>query len=359
MQSLSSSLSDCESIEVTKVPKLDRFFPDCELGLLELVARAEWAIPDLKKAWFNNTFVFRREGSAWLAPNQIELNASLTPVEGDRARAFARLEKYYQIRTIRRVFPDFASTWQDVYQTLRRGKPAITCVEMSFLQDEGRGRGLFQPHMVAIVGWDRQRAALKIVDQVRDTLWIPMAHYEESFGRYAANRRAFDVLHCTREVTTPPLPLSRDDVHEEIRFAVDNLRSPAAHLGLNGLCELASVALQAVKAERRPFAIPGVWLVSHDRHALRQTLQYWREADVADTATLRALDRALKASFVAWFEIDMGIERSLREQSAAQMKAVAEAIRQVIPLEESIASLLEKIAWTGHERHRCSHQHPV
>jgi hypothetical protein len=343
MQTLISSVPLCESIELTKVPKLDRFFPDCELGLIELFARSEWGIPDLKKAWFNNTFVFERRGSDWLAPNQIELNASLIPVEGDRARAFARLERYYQIRTTRRVFPDFAATWHDVYQTLRRGKPAIVCVEMSFLQDEGRGRGLFQPHMVAIVGWDRQREALKIVDQVRDTMWIPLAHYEESSERYAANRRAFDVIHCTRTVDAPPLALRRDEVHDEIRFAVGNLLSPAAHLGLNGLRQLASVATQAVEAEGRPFAIPGVWLVSHDRHALRQTLQYWREADVADKPTLGALDRALKASFVAWFEIDMGIERSLREQSGVQMKAVAEAIRAVIPVEECIAGLLEKI----------------
>lgn len=331
------------SVDVGKVPKLDRFFPDCELGLIELFARSEWGCKNLKKVWFSNTFDYERPNrAAWLAPNGIELAASMRPAWDVRDVAFRRLEQYYGIQTTRCVFDGFGPLLANVHAALERRRPVLTCLDMSFLQSESRAKGLFQPHMVAIIGWNASASTLALVDQVRGRVDIPFAHYEQSFSRFREHQRDFYLLECSRLQHEPP-PLTPEAIRADIRRAVDNLFSPEPNLGLNAVSELARDVASAVDAEQRAFAIPGLWIVSHDRFAAREGLPYWAEAGVVGGATLAALDQTLQAAFAGWFDVDMGIERSLHEQNPERMRAVSGAIRKVSDVEQRLAELLRKV----------------
>jgi hypothetical protein len=173
---------------------------------------------------------------------------------------------------------------------------------------------------------------------------VPRSLLETSFRRYRERARPVHVLECRRSESFADLPLAREAVLADVRQAVDNLYSEAPHLGLNALHQVARDVAAGVAQTKQAFAIPGLWAISHDRHALKAGLVHWREARVAAPSTLDALERTLQASFGAWFDIDMNIERSLYEHSAERMSGVATALHEVARVEKELAESLRAIA---------------
>jgi hypothetical protein len=333
-----------KAVELTNVPTLDRFFPHCTLGLVEFFARAQWELPDLKKIWFASTFEYKRASApSWLAANQIELAGRIKYAGDVEARSFLQLDEYYGITIESLVFSDYSKLFDHVHECLQRKAPVITSFDMSLLQGERRAKGLFQPHMVSVVGWDAHQGVLKLVEQVKGKLAIPCSQFEESFKRYTEHRKEVCVLRCSRRPGHVTLPLRRDVVHAQINQALQNLYSDAANLGLNALTLLAADVVTAAQAEKKAFVIPGLWVFSHDRHALLKGLPYWRQAGIAKDDQLTSLHSVLDAAFQAWFEIDMMIERALYEQDPGMMNSIAEAIRQVSGIEAQLAALLRSV----------------
>lgn len=332
-----------DSTQLDAVPKLDRFFPDCTLGLVEFFAKAEWSLRDLKKIWFGSTFEYQKAvPQPRLAANGIELDVRFTTAGDVRGQGFQKLGELYGIQVVERPFDSFSALLAELHARLRSGKPVLTYIDMSFLQGEQRAKGLFQPHSVAAVGWNASEQTLSIVDQVRGKVAVSFAQYEESFGRYRERNLDFCILDCVRPEARD-VPLGRSSLHAQVRAAVANLSSADARFGLRALRALTDDVSAASETVQRPFAIPGLWIFSHDRHALREAVPYWREAEAADDATLRALHEALGQAFGEWFQIDMTIERSLYEQDAARMRKVADGLRAVYRTEERLASILSSI----------------
>lgn len=333
------------SVAVSGLPKLDRFFPDCALALIELVARKEFEFDDLKKIWFGSTFEYQPpRSSEWLNANRVEFAGRLFTAGDVRGRAFEYLGRYYGMQVESETFVNFGRLLDDVHRTLSRGTPAVTMFDMSFLQPPERRNAALQPHMIAIAGWDSAAGTLRIVEQVRGELTISMSQYEESFQRFAESASNFYVLRCALKPGTASAPLNRDEVIANVRSAVANLRSNDSNLGLNALRQLTHDVKNALEVERKPFAIPGQWIFSHDRHALRAGLKYWREAAVAPERQLVELGDRLAEAFGTWFQIDMTIERAIYQADVERMREALALLEQVARTEANLADLLESIA---------------
>jgi hypothetical protein len=338
-----TAVAQYASVELPQLPRLDRFFPDCGLGLVELVAGVDYGFPDLKKIWFGNTFQYRPPADGqWLNANKVELAAHFSVAPGVPSRAVERLRKYYQVEVHTQAFAELDALLREVHRTLSRKLPAIASFDMSFLQEAGRRNGKLQPHMIGIVGWDVPGGKLRIVDQVRGELAIPFEQLELSFQRFVAQGEKFCVLRCERSSSGPSLPLERETIVEWLREAVGNRRSPDPHLGLNALARVAADVATAVEVEQKAFAIPGQWIISHDRHALRKQLPYWKEAQVADSARLEGIDRALAKAFTVWFEIDMTIERAIHDNDVVRMRKASRLLSEAVRLEDELTTLLER-----------------
>jgi hypothetical protein len=113
---------------------------------------------------------------------------------------------------------------------------------------------------------------------------------------------------------------------------------------LNALRSLAGDLHEAIESQQQAFAIPGQWIFSHDRHALRRGLPYWQEADVTSAVELERLERLLGEAFTFWFQMDMTIERALYEKDVGRMREALAILHKVTPIEERIADVLADVA---------------
>jgi hypothetical protein len=340
-----TELEGYPSVALNGLPKLDRFFPDCALGLVELVARKALGVPDIKQIWFGNTFDYRPPiAPEWLSASRVEFAGTFFVTDDVRPRALRYLERCYGFTVSPRQFVDLGALLDEIHGSLQRGVPAISMFDMSFLQEPERRSGKLRPHMIAVAGWDEAAHSLTIVDQVKGQIAIPRKQLEDSFHRFADAGHEFFILECRRGAQAEVSALGREQTLEDIRRAVVNLRSTEPNLGLNALRRLGADANTALEVEKRPFAIPGQWIFSHDRHAVRSGLRYWKEAGVASPAVLGRLDRLLGEAFGAWFQMDMTIERAIMEKSVSRMREALAALDVVVPIEVALADALEAIA---------------
>jgi hypothetical protein len=219
------------AVEVRGLPRLDRFFPDCALGLVELYAGRAYGLRDLKKIWFGNTFNYERHAAGgWLRANRVEFAGTFS-LDGDvRGKAFEALRRYYGIRSRSVSFDDFGAILDEVHATLTRGVSALSAFDMWYLQSEGRSNGRVDPHMIGIFAIDPQAGTLRAMDQVRVGVTIPLSQYAESLVRFSQENPDFFFLKCERDGDGDSLPLDRDGVLRDVRAAVANA-VPNQHSG--------------------------------------------------------------------------------------------------------------------------------
>ncbi len=331
-------------LEVQGLLKLDRFFPDCALGLIELTARLRFGIPDLKKVWFGNTFEYKApRGPSWLASDGVTLAGSLSVLGGTRDLAIERLEKLYGISVERRHFAVLDDLVEAVESELASGAPAMVMLDKTLLLKTGGAESEPEPHIVAVVGIDGARRQLRVLEQVRGEISLEFSEFEESFRRFRAVQRDVILLGCSRVEGHQELPLEATALHGWIHRTLENLRSADPTYGLSALKESAFDFAKIVELEKRPFRIPGQWIFSHERHTLRAALPHWERCGVLNGTTSRALNEALKMSFAHWFQLDMTIERAIHEQDLNSMRTASALLFDALPREERIADIFESL----------------
>jgi hypothetical protein len=331
-------------VEVGGLPRLDRFFPDCALGLVELVAQKSFGLPNLKMCWFANTFEYRApHPPAWLNANRVELAGRLFIAGTPREEALQRLRRFYGIRVEKLVFDDFDALIAEVHRSLSRGTPAMSEFDMALLLPPGRSNGRVQPHMIGVIGCDVPGGTLRIAEQLHGEVIIPLSQYQTAFHRFQEQRCEFSILRCVSDGPEERPRFTQEEIASAVRGALDNLTSSSLHLGLNALRRAGRDVAEAIEVERAAFAIPGQWIFSHDRHALRGGLPYWHEAGVITKIQQGELDKVLAQAFRVWFQIDMTIERALHRKDLEQMREASTLWAKVVMLEERLAALLEGV----------------
>jgi hypothetical protein len=343
-----SSAWEKECLSVGKDWTVDRFFPNCMLGLVEVVARARWGVPDLKKAWFGVGLEYTPpRGAKWLSENGIEFGGRFDLTAGTRERAFARLRALHGIELEKERFLREEDALRRLVETLRSGCPVLTTFDMSVLQPERRAEGLFQPHFVGVVGFDGSQERLEMIDQVKGGFALSVAEFATIVRRFVRRNEPFYFVHPRRDSAFSDRSLDPCSIKKELSVALANLCNGSPTLGLRAIGTLARDVEQAVESEGRPFAIPGMWIVSHDRHALAKQLPYWEQCGAIDSAKSSCLRAALEESFYAWFEVDMAVELSLFEQSAQLMSEVPPKLRAAAQTDAEMARALESVVDVG------------
>jgi len=344
---LASSAWNDDCVSVGKDWTVDRFFPNCMLGLVEVVARARWGVPDIKKAWFGLGLAYTRpRAGQWLAENRIEFGGRFDLPAGTREKAFARLSALYGIELEKERFVTEEDVLRRLVETLRSGAPVLTTFDMSVLQPEGRAEGLFQPHYVGVVEFDGRQQRLEMIDQVKGGFALGVAEFVAIVRRFVDRDEPFYFVHPRRDSAPSEEALDAASIRKEVSVALANLRSSSPTLGLQAIETLATDVERAIESEGRPFAIPGMWIVSHDRHALAKQLPYWEQSGIIRGAKDR-LRSALEESFYAWFDVDMAVELSLYEQSAELMKEVPPKLRAAARTDAELVVALESVLEDG------------
>lgn len=332
-----------QSIALRGLPRLDRFFPSCGLGVVELTARARFDVTDIKPCWFASGFEYRRPDELLsLAPREGgELPVHLGVGGGPGRRAWQLLENLYGISVEKQTLATFDAFARWITDSLERDMPALVLMDQSFLPGRARWEGAYSPHMVAVTGVDSHRRSLLITEQVLGRIEWMADDVVSSFERVSDNAENF-ALGCRKTGPTVSSLVGPRDIIGHLDGCLRNRQSTEPLIGLNGLRLFASDLMHVYETFQGSFSIPGMWIFSHDRHAFRRTLMYWRQALPSQRAMLNQLDAHLGLCFEEWFAVDMCVESSVRS-GAAKMAEGVDRVARIVELEETLTVILQEL----------------
>lgn len=328
--------------QLAHLPRLDRFFPNCLLGAVELVARFSFGFADIKKCWFGNTIVYSAPTSGWVAANGFEFTGRIAVAQEAHCRALARLEEYYGIQIAAERLASVEDALDSIYACLDSGKPAISSFELSLL-DSRRPQGQFRPHYSVVGGIDFDRGFLRVLDSAQGEHQITFDRFALGFERYTQHDMAFEIVRPACESPGSSRSLQRSQAGADVARSLENLESDDPTRGLSALRRCIVDVERAHADLGRPFYVPGLWIFSHDRNCFRRALPYWREAALVPPRLLERLDGQLTRAFEIWFQADMTIERSITEGDGAQMREVPRILQRVVPIEVEISESLRSM----------------
>jgi hypothetical protein len=326
------------------LPRLDRFFPHCLLGLIELVARTSYQLNDIKMCWSAHTIEYepvRRE--RWLRDNELHLSADIGVDQGAYRRALRRLESHYQISVIEKVPGSLEDLVETIWSSLMRGVPAITSLDMGFFHGSRRSRGALDAHVIGVTAFDPGRGLFRVVDQVKGDFEVTLDDYAASFERHRSCGREFTVVECQRTPGMTVRPLDRATIAADVRRTLDNLESDDPTCGLSALRQLQADVVAAHDVLQAPFLIPGLWTLSHDRYCSRKMLTYWRQVAPEADDLLSKLDIQLRRTFELWFMADATVEHGVRADDSSAMAKLAALLDQVSVAEQASAQVFHSL----------------
>lgn len=307
-----------------------------------MTARARAGVRDLKACWFANTIEYARESSLAISPGmRSELTVRVGVGSDPLKEAWKRLGSLYGISAHRHDFVSVEEMAQWIAHALASDVPALVTIDQSFLAERSRWRGNYSPHMVAVVGLDPSTATLDLVEQVYGRIRWSLDDFVASFCSVSSNGKNF-ALECLFNEPTSGSSLSAPDIVQHLDSCLSNLRSSEEGLGLNALRTMVRDASHAYETFRRPFTLPGLWIFSHDRHALRRSLHYWRLAAPGQTELFTKLERTLGACFDHWLTADSQIEHGINH-GVDQMSVALQALSQLVDLETTLCETLEEL----------------
>lgn len=331
-----------ESLTVGNLPRLDRFFPSCGLGLVELTARGRFGAKDIKPCWFATGFHYTRPEVGLAVPqNSGELPVHIGVGAGPGRRAWTLLESLYGISVEKLALSTFEAFASWITESLRNDMPALVLMDQNFLPGRAGWDGPYSPHMVAVTGVDTQKNALLVSEQVLGKVEWSADGVISSFERVSRNAENF-ALSCRQIGAISSRLVEPEDVAGHLDECLANRYSAETGIGLNGLRQFVSDVRHAYEACRSPFSVPGMWIFSHDRHALRRSLSYWELALPNQRALLKRLDAVLASCFEEWFAVDMCIESSTRG-GADKMAEGVERLSRTVELEERLTLILAEL----------------
>src|SRR5690242_15441846 len=114
------------AIMLADVPRIDRFFPNCFFGLIELAARWKYGLRDIKKAWLNHGFTYDRPpGQLRVRPDGLNLDVTLSSPDVARRQIDASLDHYYGLRVEKTRYEDFDVVVRTLRELLEAGELPI------------------------------------------------------------------------------------------------------------------------------------------------------------------------------------------------------------------------------------------
>jgi hypothetical protein len=317
------------------LPRIDRYFPECWCATVEAVAKFRFGIRDFGKIYGRHTFYYERKpGPIVYRSNNVELDLWIHREHLQPTELESSMEAIYGIRTTIKTFDRFSAYWEYCAESIRNRVPVVTDFDLRFIKARREYGKVTNPHVIAVFGYQARERVILAAEQMIGTISVDFEDFERCFEQKIAARGNVTLWELSR-APHAERELGRDEVAARIQANLKNLGSSSDTLGLRALArfreELAEY-LQSEAFKGKPFALPGVWVFSHERHIQKKWLRAIQHLCSSQQAPefFDEFEAVLSKLFTRWLNADYLIEKCLASGNGKALKSLPNYLRELL-----------------------------
>jgi hypothetical protein len=320
------------------LPRIDRYFPECRIAAIEAVSRFLFGIQDVSKAYGRHTFTYSKPtGPLAFRSNGVDLDLYIHRESLQERELDGLVEDIYGVRNECISFTRLEDYRRFCVDSISSGVPVITNFDLCFIKQRREYRKMRVGHVIVLFGYDATTRQLRAGEQMLGEIAIDLEDFEQCFEHRVAADGAMFVWTLQR-LRPNERDFTRAEVAARIQANLDNLAARDDSLGLNALLRFKAdletyLQSPAFRAEAKPFAIPGLWVFSHERHILRKWLEAVRPL-CADTAVVDELDQVLGTLFKRWLGADYLLEKCLMSGDGQSLRGLSGHLQEIVKEEQ-------------------------
>jgi hypothetical protein len=317
-------------------PRMDRYFPQCLIAGIEASSRFLFGVSDFGKIYGKHTFAYRRPpGPIEFRANGVELDLEihrvvLTKIEVELA---SRIEDVFGIRTTETHFATCDGYLEFCKERFRQRVPVVSNFDLRFIKARREYEKVSLPHVIVLHGFDQQRQQFRADEQMLGPIVVEMSDLLGGVAQSMAQFGAMAVWELSRLRDTER-QLERAEVSAQIETNIQNLEAADPLLGLNALSNFSQDLTGYLRGDsfhKKPFAIPGLWVFSHERHIERKWLSAVRALFPEHSSALFAeFDALLLKLFNRWLSTDYLLEKCLVSESPRALRGLPNYLAEIL-----------------------------
>jgi hypothetical protein len=330
-----TAASRAERFGMDDFPRIDRYFPQCKLAAFEASARFLYGIESFAKIYGRHSFEYQRPPGATLGlrDNGVELDLFFHRVAPEDDELESLVEDIYGIQSTILVFRELELYRRYVLENLRARVPVPTDFDLKFIRERREYGRVSQPHVIVWHAHDPETGGFFAAEQMLGTIRVDRGDLEECFAQKLKSPGGEAVWELTR-VRNGQRELERDEVLARCAANISNLTAADESLGLRALARFGNDMSQKVQSETfdgRPFAIPGLWVFSHERHIERKWLAAIEHlCPNSGRSFLVEFDELLSTLFKHWLAVDYVLEKCLASQNGKALRALPKSLNELV-----------------------------
>jgi hypothetical protein len=312
-------------VTIAGLPRVDRYFPDCWCAVIEAVSRYHFGIDDFGKVYGRHGFHYQRpRANLGYRDNGVELDLefSRSPVTTEELES--SIESLYGIRTDMLTFDRLGALLDYCERSIAEGCPVVLDYDLGFIKQRREYQKVHGVHIVALYELALEERRMLAAEQMLGSIAIDFDDFESCFARRLALHGGMHVWRVSRS-RSAERELERDEVRAQVLENVVNLTSTNRAFGLTALSAFRAdlrAFLGSAEFQGRPFAIPGLWVFSHERHIERKWLAAVRRTCPGDGAFFDEFDALLSNLFKGWLGTDYLLEKALLSGNGRGLRAL-------------------------------------
>lgn len=299
------------------------------------------------KIYGGHTFEYRRPpGPTARKANGIELDLEISREPLPENALEDRIAAIYGVRAEMALYTDFDVYWEICMRALTDRVPVIIEFDLRFIKGRREYGKLDNPHAIVLCGYDPRAQVFTAAEQMVGTISVTLDDFRNCFRHITARRTGgVRVLTVTR-VNATERALRREEVLEQIDANIENLTSSNEKHGFKAIARFRADIEEYVRSKAfqgQPFAIPGLWVFSHERHILRKWLKAIEHlVPERGLRVIEDFDVLLSRTFKRWLNTDFLIEKCLITGNGSPLASIPKYLDLVLPDEaEALERWLE------------------
>jgi hypothetical protein len=329
---------------VVGVPRIDRYFPECRIAAIEAVSRFRFGIEDFGRIYGRHTFSYSKPaGPIVFRDNGVELDLNIHREPLGPRELDDLIEDIYGVRIEIVRFDELSKYRRFCEESIARGVPVVSNFDLGFIKQRREYGKLRTGHVIVLLGYDTGGGSWQAGEQMLGELTIDRSDFEACFEHRVVTDGAMMVWTLERG-RDGGRDLSAEEVSARIRGNIENLTSSNESTGLAGLARFhadLTAYLQSAEFGGKPFAVPGLWVFSHERHIQRKWLAAVR-GSFPSAAVVDDLDSLLGSLFKRWLAADYLLEKCLMSGDGRALRGLASHLNEILREER-----LTLAAWQG------------
>jgi len=267
-----------------------------------------------------------------------------------------RLEDYYGARVVETRYDDFGEWVSNVLDGIAAKRFVVSSFDLGFLNSRREYHRVYSPHFVYFFGWEGRDTTFLACEQTTGISRIPLYDLRDFHDHRRRRGEAVLLLGLDPRSPLKERPVKESELREQLERSRDNLRSSQDHLGLRALRRFARDIASFAAETPRPFAVPGLWVFSHDLYLLERYLAT-AVPEVGGHVEPRLMALIARLHQL-WLSVDMRLENGLYNGDVSQTRAAVANMENIVSGEEELALALEAFIFTLHGRDRPTYPTP-